>query len=48
MAPRPDAGNKDSILGESAFPKRGDHSVGEARQWCCTLGQTVNGLDSES
>jgi SRSO17 transposase len=30
------------IIDESGFPKKGDHSVGVARQWCGVLGKVEN------
>ena len=41
VAPRLAAAEGVFILDESAFPKRGDRSVGVARQWCGTLGKTA-------
>ena len=42
LAPRLAAADGVFILDESAFPKRGDRSVGVARQWCGTLGKTAS------
>ena len=41
LAPRLAVADGVFILDESAFPKRGDRSVGVARQWCGTLGKTA-------
>jgi SRSO17 transposase len=42
LAPRLAAAEGVFILDESAFPKRGESSVGVARQWCGTLGKTAS------
>jgi len=42
VAPRRAAAGGVFILDERAFPKRGDRSVGVARQRCGTLGETAS------